>query len=800
MTGQRWIVQDSASGVVLAELHGTHFSRVVATRLAQRIAEAAGASQVSVSLRVSPIGNPTLVHHGRARKADWHIVDSGTGHAALADLYNTPSLATAKKIARAIAAAKRGQVVLLDNTVLMPSLITHSGIRLNRKRPLSRATIRCVPGTVTASGRGRPTAKRKGRKRNPSRSSTARHRRKVQRKFYGSARQERAYQGLRRARGTSGELSALAKLRHRAESTARRIQRAAWRRPNPMSRLGSEKAAISAARDYGQSYGRSVLDGAFYVGTPADLKKIGVVDVRQPNPKGRFTVRKIEDLVHSASVGDYTQAIFEVVDGDTGKAVMRSYNQRDARTEAAYRNKHDPRGAFTRARVDLPARRNRRRIAHHASVAPVFGKPWETLSLNEVTAVLKDIAELADDEMESDDIAAARELRTRIGGANVIKSYAQSLVAGGRHLNPATPGRAKPRRHTSARRAARGVRRPGPSRKRANPGGRFTRQPAIIAKIADHYYVLRAPGIVDIGGRSKASLAAWARTHGFAPTYVDERKPELRALPFANPRGRKAALSHRLIGPIAEGGAYYFHGGRLASDGWVEMTQAQWNKVHRDYKGTAESWTDFGQMFGAGTKSIMVREPAGSALRPVRIVGKNPRMSPTEAIARAAAWDAGNRHAKAAGRKKWSRADYNVAVRELDRLLGPASPNRRRKGRSSSGAGRGVRGMGRSNPRNQELARARRTFRRLNEMEPGPLTRVRGAKGAPRVAVRLGELVSFKYRSDKYAGSKHNPHGKTLLYEHTTRRPRPVLASDPGGEEVHIVGGRMHPSPDGLVN
>jgi hypothetical protein len=108
--------------------------------------------------------------------------------------------------------------------------------------------------------------------------------------------------------------------------------------------------------------------------------------------------------------------------------------------------------------------------------------------------------------------------------------------------------------------------------------------------------------------------------------------------------------------------------------------------------------------------------------------------------------------------------------------------------------------MAHRNPRESELARARRTFRRLNEIEPGKTTRVRGARNAPPVAVKLGELVSFVYKSDKYAGSRENPHGKALLYEHQTKRPRPVLATDPDGREVHIVGGRMHPTPDGLVN
>jgi hypothetical protein len=112
----------------------------------------------------------------------------------------------------------------------------------------------------------------------------------------------------------------------------------------------------------------------------------------------------------------------------------------------------------------------------------------------------------------------------------------------------------------------------------------------------------------------------------------------------------------------------------------------------------------------------------------------------------------------------------------------------------------GVRGKASGNPMESVIARARRTFRRLNENEPGRITRVRTARGAPRVLAKLGELVSFQYRSNKYAGTRDNPHGKTQLYEHRTQRPHPVLATDPSGREVHIVGGRMHPTPDGLVN
>jgi len=40
----------------------------------------------------------------------------------------------------------------------------------------------------------------------------------------------------------------------------------------------------------------------------------------------------------------------------------------------------------------------------------------------------------------------------------------------------------------------------------------------------------------------------------------------------------------------------------------------------------------------------------------------------TESLARSIAWDEGNRSMKKAGRKKWSKADYNTAVRKYNKL------------------------------------------------------------------------------------------------------------------------------------
>lgn len=72
-----------------------------------------------------------------------------------------------------------------------------------------------------------------------------------------------------------------------------------------------------------------------------------------------------------------------------------------------------------------------------------------------------------------------------------------------------------------------------PNARTRNPKGRvigkFTAQPATIARIAEHYYVFRSPGVEEIGSRTQAPLVKWAHTHGFAATLVDERKPELRA-------------------------------------------------------------------------------------------------------------------------------------------------------------------------------------------------------------------------------------------------------------------------------
>jgi len=125
-------------------------------------------------------------------------------------------------------------------------------------------------------------------------------------------------------------------------------------------------------------------------------------------------------------------------------------------------------------------------------------------------------------------------------------------------------------------------------------------------------------------------------------------------------------------------------------------------------------------------------------------------------------------------------------------------PNRRPRG-PNAGRGKARRRTGRTNPRSA-LAGARRMAKLWHD---SPLWRARGTRVSvpprPRALAKLGELKAVVYESDKYAGTPDNPKGKKQLYEHKTKRPHPVLAADSSGH-IHIVGGKMVPTADGLIN
>ena len=108
---------------------------------------------------------------------------------------------------------------------------------------------------------------------------------------------------------------------------------------------------------------------------------------------------------------------------------------------------------------------------------------------------------------------------------------------------------------------------------------------------------------------------------------------------------------------------------------------------------------------------------------------------------------------------------------------------------------RTVRGAKRKrNPRGSERERAVKTFRMWHEFAPHKITRMKGPdRLIPRTLVKLGDIRSIDYISDKYEG-------RPVTYTHKTDRPRPVLATDPDGQNLHIIGGRVRITGDGLIH
>lgn len=106
-----------------------------------------------------------------------------------------------------------------------------------------------------------------------------------------------------------------------------------------------------------------------------------------------------------------------------------------------------------------------------------------------------------------------------------------------------------------------------------------------------------------------------------------------------------------------------------------------------------------------------------------------------------------------------------------------------------------------ANPRGSERARAVKTYRKWHEFDAHKVTMVPGPpRVLPKTMVRLGEVRGIVYDSDKYAGGPDNPRSEVITYEHETKRPRPLLVTDPDGRHVHIIGGKMKVTADGLVN
>jgi len=111
--------------------------------------------------------------------------------------------------------------------------------------------------------------------------------------------------------------------------------------------------------------------------------------------------------------------------------------------------------------------------------------------------------------------------------------------------------------------------------------------------------------------------------------------------------------------------------------------------------------------------------------------------------------------------------------------------------RTRAAARRGRRGK--RPTRNPGLEAAAATFRKWNGFDPNAVQTTRAQRAIPRTLVRLGELVSVVYRSDKWSG-------KPKLYEHRTARPHPLLCTGPNGRGLYWIGGRTRVTARGLVH
>lgn len=134
------------------------------------------------------------------------------------------------------------------------------------------------------------------------------------------------------------------------------------------------------------------------------------------------------------------------------------------------------------------------------------------------------------------------------------------------------------------------------------------------------------------------------------------------------------------------------------------------------------------------------------------------------------------------------RAGHSRSSSKVRRRPKGAAPKRRPRDRGDRKAAAKVR----RNPESLD-ARAARTFRKWHGFEARHVLKVKGPdRRIPATLVALGELPEIIYRSDKWEG-------RPITYSHKTGQPRPILATDPDGKHLHIVGGNVRVTADGLV-
>ena len=93
-----------------------------------------------------------------------------------------------------------------------------------------------------------------------------------------------------------------------------------------------------------------------------------------------------------------------------------------------------------------------------------------------------------------------------------------------------------------------------------------------------------------------------------------------------------------------------------------------------------------------------------------------------------------------------------------------------------------------------ERQRAERAFQMWHEFSSSKVKPVKvHSRTMPKHLVELGQVLRIDYRSNKWEG-------KPVDYTHATKRPYPLLVTDPDAQQLYLVGGKMKPTADGLVN
>ncbi len=91
----------------------------------------------------------------------------------------------------------------------------------------------------------------------------------------------------------------------------------------------------------------------------------------------------------------------------------------------------------------------------------------------------------------------------------------------------------------------------------------------------------------------------------------------------------------------------------------------------------------------------------------------------------------------------------------------------------------------------EDLDQALGRYRLFHRRPAGGVERMRCRRLMPEVLVRLGELKAVIYRSDRGRS------GRPRTYIHFMEEP-PVLACDPGGTQLYVLGGKYRVTSNGI--